>query len=584
MRLSLLRTIPIVYLLQLTVGMLNAQTIRSNPGCRAATLARNDDDSTDLVPIGFRINLFGKQRDALYVNNNGNVTFDKPLLDFSPEPIREIASEMIAAFWADVDTTAVRSNVVTYGRDTVNGRPVFCANYVDVGYYDAYDDKLNSFQIVLVDRSDTGAGNFDIEFNYERILWETGDASGGNRGFGGIAARVGYTNGTRSADASFELPGSGTPGAFLDAGPNALVRQSINSGIPGRLLFAVRNGALRQSLTSNPVSLLFRVAEGTAAGAVSQRIELISTGGPLPYGAPRLQTFSGGSGWLQLSATGGATTPNSLNVTVNAAGLARGAYTGEIRVQPTDLLIPPVTIPAVLLVGNSVPYTFRSGVVNGASFVSGVVVPGSIFSVFGENLALRQVVASGAPLPDSIDGTFILINGRRVPLFFVSPQQINGFVPYELILGVATLQISANGILGPPVGIDIARTLPGVFTFPSSGQGIIQNQDFSLNGESNAARAGSVVIVYLTGIGAVNNPPPAGQPAPLSPLSRATADFRASIGGLNAPVLFAGLTPGFIGLAQINVQVPTGLTAGPQQLVLFANNVTSSPVLVYLRP
>lgn len=579
---SLLRHLAIFSLLALSTAVAHAQAIRSNPGCRASTLERNDDDSTGLVPIGFRVNLFGKQRDSLYVNNNGNVTFDEPLVAYSPEPIREIPNEMIAAFWADVDTTGVRSNVVTYGRDTVGGRAIFCANYVNVGYFLSRDDKLNSFQIVLIDRSDTGAGNFDIEFNYERILWETGEASEGVNGFGGISARVGYTNGTRVADSSFELPGSGVPGSFLDAGPNALVRQSLNSGVPGRLLFAVRNGALRQSLTANPVSLLFRAPGDAPVTPAPQQVSLVSSAGPLTFGTPQVRTFSGGNSWLQVTANT-TTTPGSLTVRVDPTGLARGAHTGEITVQPTDTTIPAVTIPVVVLVGNAVPFTFRSGVVNGASFVSGVIVPGSIFSVFGENLAAGQVAPGASTLPTALGGVSVLINGRAIPLFFISPGQINGFVPFDVALGNATLQVVRNNVQGPPVPIDVARTLPGLFSTETS-SGIIQNQDFSLNTSANPARGGSVVIVYLTGIGPVDNPPPAGQPAPPTPLARATATFRATIAGRDAPVLFVGLTPGYIGLAQANIQVPAGIPAGPQQLVLFGNDVASSPVFVYVRP
>jgi hypothetical protein len=68
---------------------------------------------------------------------------------------------------------------VTYGSGTADGRQAFGVNWIDVGYFSSRTDKLNQFQLVLIDRSDTGAGNFDIEFNYGNILWETGEASGG---------------------------------------------------------------------------------------------------------------------------------------------------------------------------------------------------------------------------------------------------------------------------------------------------------------------------------------------------------------------------------------------------------------------
>jgi hypothetical protein len=233
-----------------------AQVIRTNPGFLTASVPRNDDGSSPLAPLGFAINLFGKGRAAVFVNNNGNITFDGPLSTFTPFGLRSTAREIIAPFFADVDTRAAASKLVTYGRDTVNGHRAFGANYVDVGYYASHTDKLNSFQLVLIERADQGPGDFDIEFNYGRILWETGDASGGVNGFGGTPAAAGWSNG---GDTSYELPGSLIPGAFLDNGPYALVRQSItgavvnttssqSNGRAGRLIFRARDGVISPGL------------------------------------------------------------------------------------------------------------------------------------------------------------------------------------------------------------------------------------------------------------------------------------------------------------------------------------------------
>ena len=109
-----------------------------------------------------------------------------------------------------------------------------------MGYFSQGLDKLNNFQLVLIDRSSEGAaGDFDIEFNYDQIEWETGGFSGGSGGLGGSSARAGYSNG---AGDFFELPGSGVNGAFLDGGTSSLVANSLNSDVEGRYLFAVRNG------------------------------------------------------------------------------------------------------------------------------------------------------------------------------------------------------------------------------------------------------------------------------------------------------------------------------------------------------
>jgi len=110
--------------------------------------------------------------------------------------------------------------------------------------------------VVLVDRTDTGAGNFDLEFNYGHITWETGDASGGVNGYGGVPASVGWSNGSTDPGTSYQYPGSLIPGSFLDNGPYALIRQSANTKISntstpvtGRLMFRARDGVISPGLT-----------------------------------------------------------------------------------------------------------------------------------------------------------------------------------------------------------------------------------------------------------------------------------------------------------------------------------------------
>jgi hypothetical protein len=134
---------------------------------------------------------------------------------------------------------------------TVDGRPAFGVNYPNVGYYDFQTNKLNSFQLVLIGRADTGPGNFDIELNYARIQWETGDASDGSDGLGGFPARVGYSNGTGVAGTFFELTGSGESGSFLDSNAaRGLRNNSLGSRVLGRYVFQVRNGVVNQPPTA----------------------------------------------------------------------------------------------------------------------------------------------------------------------------------------------------------------------------------------------------------------------------------------------------------------------------------------------
>lgn len=207
-----------------------------------APLAPNDDGSAGPIPLGFDINFFGRTGNGAFVNNNGNITFDGPLDTFTPFGLSNTNTPIVAPFFADVDTRGRGSGTVLFGQTTVENRQAFVVNWPNVGHYDQRTDKLNAFQLLLVDRTDTGMGNFDIEFNYDSIQWETGDASDGMDGLGGSSARSGYSNGTSTPGTFFEIPGSAMNGAFLDGGPNALIDGRFNSDVDGRYIFAVRNG------------------------------------------------------------------------------------------------------------------------------------------------------------------------------------------------------------------------------------------------------------------------------------------------------------------------------------------------------
>ena len=210
----------------------------------------------DLGFGGATLNFLGTSFSTVYVNNNGNVTLTGPLAQYTPDALTTAGHiPEIAPFFADVDTRV--GNLVTFGTDTVDGHAAFGVEWPGVGYYAQHDDLTNSFEMIIINRSDTGAGNFDIEFNYDQIQWETGDASGGSGGLGGgsAAATVGYTNGSGAAGTFAELPGSHTPGALIDGGSNALVSNSINSTVPGRYIFFVRNGQVSPVVSGQNITM-----------------------------------------------------------------------------------------------------------------------------------------------------------------------------------------------------------------------------------------------------------------------------------------------------------------------------------------
>ena len=207
-------------------------------------LGANDDGSTGLVNLGFTANINSTSYTQTYVNNNGNITFDSPLGIFTPSAISSGAfGPIIAPFFADVDTRAAGSDPVRYGAATLGGQNVFGVNYINVGVF-ASLSIFNSFQMILTDRSDVAAGDFDIQFNYDRIIWESGQASGSDAsGLGGTSALVGYWT---SATSNATLPGSLVNGALLDSGPagTSLIRNSLNSTVLGQYNFQVRGGSV----------------------------------------------------------------------------------------------------------------------------------------------------------------------------------------------------------------------------------------------------------------------------------------------------------------------------------------------------
>ena len=228
---------------------LGPNAIRS--GFDSNTLAANDDGSTAAVPIGFTINFFGADHSSLFVNNNGNVTFDAALETFTPFNLGTTNVPIIAPFFADVLTVFAGfpsgGAIVTFGTGTVDGRSAFGVTWPGVhcavGSQSSLGPPLNHFQVLLINRSDVAAGDFDIEFNYDQIGWEAGGApgSGGDADcLGGNTARAGFANGSGIFD---ELAGSGVVGGFLDANPTTgFVNTSLNSSQLGRHVILSRGG------------------------------------------------------------------------------------------------------------------------------------------------------------------------------------------------------------------------------------------------------------------------------------------------------------------------------------------------------
>jgi uncharacterized protein (TIGR03437 family) len=228
------------------------------------------------------------------------------------------------------------------------------------------------------------------------------------------------------------------------------------------------------------------------------------------------------------------------------------------------------------------------GIVNAASFVSGGLVPGGMATLFGSNLTAGKGInlASGLPLATQLLNTSVKIdNTLSAPIFAVDnvngQQQINFQVPWELAgKSSAVLQVVNDGALSPPVTVPVLAAQPGVFAYTVGSEtfGVVLHANFQLADTAHPVTGGEVVLIFCTNLGAVS--PAIADGAPGSGQQKTVAATTVTIGGAPAPVSFSGLASGFVGLYQVNAQVPTGLAAKNQPVIVKVGGASSVPVLL----
>ncbi len=287
-----------------------------------------------------------------------------------------------------------------------------------------------------------------------------------------------------------------------------------------------------------------------------------------------------------------------VNVVVNKAGTRAyvanyGGNSVSVLDATTDTVI--ATVPVgpnpigLALTAGAVPAVPAGGVANGASFAPNApVAAGSLVSIFGTNLGpATPASAPSLPLPTTLSGVRVTVGGRAAPLIYVSSGQINCQLPFELAGQTSVpVVVESDGVSSSPVMLSLAASAPGIFTLTVSGrtQGAVLNENDSLNTTSNPARSGEVIQVFATGQGAVTNAPATGAGAPASPLATTPATPVVLVGGVQALVLFSGLTPGYVGLWQVNARVPSGVTPGDSvTLQIVHNGAISNTAMISVR-
>ncbi len=400
----------------------------------------------------------------------------------------------------------------------------------------------------------------------------TGSLNPGTNLFTVFAAPSGLTAGIQRANLNMSF-GDGSTGQAQVALLALPLTSSASSpvcpaGKPSSLIAAFRQPASQASLS--------------AAVAQPVQIQLVDDcGNPVTAksGGSVLITFNDGDPAVNLSDAGGGIwegnwTPvnpaASAVVQVVARQAASGASSGLFGSASVGVSVQPVSIA-------SAPQA--SGVVNAASAakaVNGISSPGSYVAIYGSGLAASGNAATSIPLPTTLNGTQALLGGQALPLSYAGPGQINAVVPQGLSVNAAYPLVIVRGAAeSVPVPVLLTAYQPAIYTADQSGsgQGIAEIANTTLlagplaNGYRPVKSGSEFLTVFATGLGPVAGPngeaaPADGAAAPLSPVYKTTATVTATIGGVNAPVVFAGLTPTLVALYQVNVQVPAGVQTG----------------------
>jgi uncharacterized protein (TIGR03437 family) len=347
--------------------------------------------------------------------------------------------------------------------------------------------------------------------------------------------------------------------------------------------------AVTLNVTTQPIakasssSLSFNITQGTAAQ--TQNVAVTDAGqGTLTVSGVTATAASSGT-WLTAATVNG-----GISVTATPTGLSPGNYTGTVTIASNGVNGNAVIPVDLTIAAQGPPIASAGGVVNNGTFAGGEpLAQGDIAAVFGNQFDFdAPLPAAKVPLQTTLDGIQVLVNGTAAPLYYVSAGQINFEIPIDAATGGGTVQIVRNGMAGNLVYVDINAQVPRFIVY-DGGYGIMTTPAAALTGiPSNPVKVGDTIVIYAIGLGPTSPPVASGTASPSSTLAVVPGTTKVCFGVEDpfhqapcATPLFVGLTPGFVGLYQINVTIPSGVASGNSTMALIVeNNISSTSVLL----
>jgi uncharacterized protein (TIGR03437 family) len=327
-------------------------------------------------------------------------------------------------------------------------------------------------------------------------------------------------------------------------------------------------------VTSMPIATFttpttFRVAQG--AKPQTQYLIAYNLGmGTLTPGDVSVSTTGGGS-WLT-----GQVVSGFIGLTADPGTLAPDTYTGTVTIA-SNAVNNSVSFPVEMdVVAAGPPLIDPQGIKSNADFTSGgLFAQGDLPAIFGEQFTTGDPqAADGAPWQTTVGGAQVLVNGTPAPLYYVSQTQINFQVPYETAAGTAIVQVVRDGTMGNRVSMQVAARAPKLLVATDQAGNVVSRPVQNLSngvvygGAAAPVTAGDYITIYSLGFGQAATAVPTGQAAPnqVDNIPGSNFVYFGQVGVGNAIAVipqYFGVAPGYVGLYQVNVQVPATLPKGP---------------------